>query len=198
MAQLEEAERMNRKRVLICITGASGAVYGVRLLRAVKSIGHETHLIVSKWGGTTLEHETGIRVASLLKEADHVYDEDDLAAGPSSGSFPLDAVAIVPCSMKTLAAVAHGYADNLIVRAADCALKERRRLILVPREAPYNSIHIRNMLIASRAGAMIFPASPPFWSRPSTIEQLVDGVVDRLLVHLGLADKPSIAWKEES
>jgi 4-hydroxy-3-polyprenylbenzoate decarboxylase len=112
-----------RRKILVCITGASGAVYGVHLIRQLKGLGHEVHLLVTKWGEVTLKHETGMSVEDLEKEAHKRYHEQDLTAGPASGSFPLDAVAIVPCSMKTLAGIAHGYADNLVARAADCAIK---------------------------------------------------------------------------
>jgi 4-hydroxy-3-polyprenylbenzoate decarboxylase len=172
---------MPPKKVLICMTGASGAIYGVRLLRAIKKEGHEVHLIISEWGAKTLTHETGITPSELAKEVDAVYDEKDLSAGPASGSFLLDAIVIIPCTMKTLAGIAHGYSDNLIVRAADCALKERRRLVIVPRETPLNLIHIRNMALVTRAGAIVIPASPAFWHRPKTIEDLVDSLVDRIL-----------------
>ncbi|NWF95168.1 MAG: UbiX family flavin prenyltransferase [Candidatus Thorarchaeota archaeon] len=188
---------MASKRVLVCITGASGAIYGVRLLRSLKRLGHEVHIIVSRWGAVTLAREADTEPAVLTREADAVYDENDLSAGPASGSFRLDSMAIVPCSMKTLASVAHGLADNLISRAADCCLKERRRLVLVPRESPYSIVHLRNMLLASRAGAIILPASPPFWSRPKTVDDLVDGLVDRMLVHLGVTQNTELEWTPE-
>ena len=186
-----------KKRILVCLTGASGAIYGVRLLRALKSNGHEVHLIISKWGEETLKYETGIDSETLAKEADFVYNEHDLAAGPASGTFPLDSVVVIPCSMKTLAGIAHGYADNLISRAADCSLKERRPLILVPRESPYNLIHIRNMAAVTEAGGMIIPACPAFWAKPKTIENLVDSVVERVLEHLGVSDNTRATWTGE-
>ncbi|MFX1416914.1 MAG: UbiX family flavin prenyltransferase, partial [Promethearchaeota archaeon] len=136
---------MTKKRILVCLTGASGAMYGVRLIRKLKEQGHEVHLIISKWGAGTLKYETNLTTKDLQGEADKIYDENDLYAGPASGSFHLDAIVIIPCSMKTMAGIAHGYADNLIARSADCALKERRKLILVPRETPLNLVHIRNM-----------------------------------------------------
>jgi 4-hydroxy-3-polyprenylbenzoate decarboxylase len=183
-----------KKRVLVCMTGASGAIYGIRLLRALKSEGHEVHLIVSKWGEETLKYETGLTGTDLGKEADFTYSESDLAAGPASGSFPIDSVVIVPCSMKTLAGVAHGYADNLVARAADCALKERRKLILVPRESPLNLIQIKNMALVTEAGAIVIPASPAFWSKPKTIEDLVDSVIERILSHIGINQDSAAKW----
>jgi 4-hydroxy-3-polyprenylbenzoate decarboxylase len=186
-----------KKRVLVCLTGASGAIYGVRLLRALKSNDHEVHLIVSKWGEETLRYETGIDSETLAKEADFFYNEHDLTAGPASGTFPIDSMVVIPCSMKTLAGIAHGYADNLIARAADCSLKERRKIIIVPRESPYNLIHIRNMAAVTEAGGIIIPASPAFWTKPKTIENLVDSVIERVLVHLGVSDDEQAIWTGE-
>ncbi|MHA1961494.1 MAG: UbiX family flavin prenyltransferase [Candidatus Thorarchaeota archaeon] len=188
---------MSSKRFLLCITGASGAVYGVRLLRALKSEGHEVHLIVTKWGEKTLSHELDLTKADLAKEADKVYDEDDMAAGPASGSFHLDAMVVIPCTMKTLAGIAHGYAENLVVRAADCSLKERRKLVLVPRETPLNLIHIRNMATVTEAGATIIPASPAFWHKPESIDDLVDSMIDRIMTHLNARMQTSIEWSGE-
>lgn len=186
-----------KKRVLVCLTGASGAIYGVRLLRALKSEGHEVHIIISKWGEETLKYETGITAETLEKEADYFYDEYDLAAGPASGTFPLDSMVVIPCSMKTLAGIAHGYADNLIARAADCSLKERRKLIIVPRESPLNLIHLRNMATVTEAGAIVIPASPAFWTKPKTIEELVDSVVERVLAHIGVPQDSAAQWTGE-
>ena len=191
-------EDMNKQQVLVCITGASGAIYGVRLIRTLKKLGHEVHLIISKWGAKTLEHETGIKAEELLNEADFNYDETNLAAGPASGSFYLDSMVIAPCSMKTLSGIAHGYADNLVVRAADCSLKEKRRLVLLTRETPMNLIHIRNMAQVTEAGASVFPASPAFWHKPQSIESLVDSLIDRVLTHLGILEKASFEWKGET
>lgn len=185
---------MNRKRVLVCITGASGTPYGVNLIRQLKQLGHEIHLIVTKWGQKTLQHETGLSVKELAKDVEHVYEEDDLSAGPASGSFHLDAMVIIPCSMKTLAGIAHGYADNLVVRAADCSLKERRPLVLVPRETPLNLVHIRNMEAVTEAGAVVMPASPAFWHKPRTVDDVVSAFVGRVLVHLNIHERPSIEW----
>ncbi len=187
-----------KKRVLVCLTGASGAIYGVRLIHALNAEGHKVHLIVSRWGEETMKYETGMTSDVLGKEADVTYSETDLAAGPASGSFPIDAMVVIPCSMKTLAGIAHGYADNLIARAADCSLKERRTLILVPRESPLNLIQIRNMAAVTEAGAIVIPASPAFWTRPKTIEELVDSVVERVLAHLGLSKDSAAKWTGES
>jgi len=187
-----------KKRVLVCLTGASGAIYGVRLLRALKEQNHEVHLIISKWGEETLKYETGMTGKDLSKEADFTYRETDLAAGPASGSYSIDAMVVIPCTMKTLAGIAHGYADNLIARAADCTLKERRKLILVPRESPLNLVNIRNMATVTEAGAIVIPASPAFWTKPKTIEELVDSVVERVLTHIGVKDDSRAVWTGES
>jgi 4-hydroxy-3-polyprenylbenzoate decarboxylase len=179
------------------MTGASGAIYGVRLIRALKKANVEVHLIVSRWAEETLKYEMDLNPTEIASEVDKVYDENDLAAGPASGSFSLDAMVVIPCSMKTLAGIAHGYADNLIARAADCSLKERRRLILVPRETPLNLIHIRNMASVTEAGAIVVPASPAFWHKPKTVEDVVDSVVERVLSHLSLASVDVAEWKGE-
>jgi 4-hydroxy-3-polyprenylbenzoate decarboxylase len=192
-----EANLMDKKRIFIGITGASGAIYGVRLIEALKAEGHEVHLVISRWGAETLTYETGLDVNALTSKVDKVYDENDQTAGPASGSFHLDAVVIIPCSMKTLAGIAHGYADNLITRAADCALKERRKLVLVPRETPLNLIHIRNMETVTQAGAIVIPASPAFWHRPKTIDDLVDSVIDRVLSHISSARESAAIWTGE-
>lgn len=185
---------MTKKRVLVAITGASGAIYGVRLIRALKSSGNEVHLIVSRWGEETLQYETGLDSKILSDEVDVIYGPDDLAAAPASGSYHLDAMVVIPCSMKTLAGIAHGYADNLVGRAADCSLKERRTLILVPRETPLNLIHIRNMAAVTEAGAIVIPASPAFWHKPESVEDLVDSVVDRVLSHISSPRESAAEW----
>ncbi len=188
---------MNKKRVFVGMTGASGAIYGVKLIKALKKAGHEIHLVVSQWGEKTLTYETEESKTSLANDVYKIYDENDLTAGPASGSFHLDAVVVVPCSMKTLAGIAHGYADNLISRAADCALKEREKLILVPRESPLNLIHIRNMERVTEAGAIIIPASPAFWHKPKTIDELVDSIVDRILSHINSERDSTVVWTGE-
>ncbi len=187
---------MSAKRILVCLTGASGAIYGVRTINMLKDLGHEVHLIISKWGKKTLEHEVGMTSEDLAMKVDVTYDEDDLAAGPASGSFHLDSMIIAPCSMKTLAGIANGYADNLISRAADCSLKEKKPLVLLVRETPMNLIHIKNMEVVTAAGATVFPASPAFWHKPTTIEGLIDGLIDRVLTHLHARERTNVTWKE--
>lgn len=163
------------------ITGASGAIYGVRLLEALKKHNVETHLIISSWGAEMIRYETELRVEDVKALASHVYDDNDLSARPSSGSFRLDGMVVIPCSMKTVAGIASGYTSTLLTRAADVALKEGRRLVLVPRETPFSAIHLRNMLELSRLGVTILPAMPGFYHKPKSVNDLVDHVVGKVL-----------------
>lgn len=173
-------------RVFVGITGASGVIYGVRLLTALRRLGAEVHLSVSRTAWRIIGEEVGLGEQEVKALADYYWDEDDLGAPPASGSFKLDATAIVPCSTKTLAAIANGLTLNLITRAAEVALKERRRLVLVIRESPLSLVHIRNMELAASAGAIIMPASPPFYGKPKTLEELVDFFVGRVLDAMGI------------
>ena len=168
-------------RLVVAITGASGIVYGKRLLEELKNRKIETHLIVSKAAEKVIEHELGLNKKDLEKLANHVYDVDELTAPLMSGSFKTDGMVIIPCSMKTLAGIAHGFADNLILRAADVALKEKRRLVVVPRETPLNIVHLRNMLAVAELGVFVVPAMPAFYHKPEKINDLVDFVVGRVL-----------------
>ena len=174
------------RRLVVAVTGATGTLYGVRLLQLLRGTDVETHLVVSRWGARTLIHETPFSLADVQKLATRAYPAADQGAAISSGSFLTLGMAIVPCSMRTLAAVAHGLADNLVHRAADVVLKERRRLILVPRETPLSLVHLRNLTLATEAGAVVLPAAPGFYHKPQQVRDLVDFVVQRLLDHLGL------------
>jgi len=178
-------ETEGSRRLVVAITGASGAILGIRLLQAARELDIETHLVVSAWAERTIEHETGYRVEEVLQLASVVHPRDDQAAAISSGSFPTRGMAVVPCSMKTLAASACGFADDLIHRAADVTLKERRRLVLVPREAPLSSIHLENMLKLSNLGAVILPPVPAFYTHPRSVDDVVDHVVARVLDQFG-------------
>lgn len=182
---------------VVAITGASGAIYGVELLRALHELGVRSHLIVSPTAAAILAYETGLTLDEVAALADWRHDPADHFAPLASGSYAwrLGGMAIVPCSMKTLAAVAHGYADNLIARAADVMLKERRRLVLVPRETPLSALHLRNMLTLAELGAVVLPPMPAFYGRPRTLEDLVQHTVQRLLCHLGLPVDPASGWQ---
>jgi 4-hydroxy-3-polyprenylbenzoate decarboxylase len=180
----------------VAITGATGAVYGVRLLEMLQESPVETHLVISPWGRRTLLHETKYSVDDVQRLASVSYLPNDQGAAISSGSFLTTGMAIVPCSMRTLSAVAHGLGDNLIHRAADVVLKERRRLLLAPREAPLNDIHLENMLKLSRMGVVICPPMPGFYQRPETLDDIVNQTVVRILDQFGIhLDSPG-RWGE--
>lgn len=171
-------------RYILGVTGASGAIYAVRMAMHLKKLGHEVSLIVTAPGCDVVKFEGQ---TALFDFADKVFNVDDFFAECASGSADYAGMAVVPCSMGTLGRIAAGTSDNLLVRSADVCLKERRPLVIVPREMPYNLIHIENMERVTRAGAIVIPASPQFYSRPATIEELVDTVVAKVLKHLGAA-----------
>lgn len=181
-------------RVVVGLTGATGAVYGVRLLQRLKAAGRETHLVASPAGILNVHHELGLDRKALEALADVAYAPADVGAAIASGSFATDAMVIAPCSMKTLASVAHGLSDNLLSRAADVALKERRRLVLMVRETPFNLAHLRNMTAVTEMGGIVFPPLPAFYHRPATIDAMVDETVERVLALLGLPDAHPQAW----
>jgi 4-hydroxy-3-polyprenylbenzoate decarboxylase len=186
--------------VTLAITGASGAPYGVRLLAALNEAGVPVQLIVSSTGWRLLDEELDIRSEAELRDRTGdwsrvvVYDNRDRGATPASGSAPSRGMAICPCSMGTLASIAAGTTRSLIERAADVVLKERRPLVLVPRETPYSAIHLENMLRVTRAGAVVLPAAPGFYHRPTRIEELVDFVVGRVLSQLGIEHGLGPRW----
>jgi flavin prenyltransferase len=173
-------------RIIVAITGATGAIYGVRLLAALDSLGVESHLIVSRWGEVTVQKETGLSAREIAAMASVVHSRENQAAPISSGSFRHDGMIVAPCSMKTLSAIRFGFADGLIARAADVTLKERRRLVLMTRETPLSDIHLENMLALSRMGAIIAPPAPAFYNNPRSIDDLVDHTVGRVLDLFGL------------
>ena len=181
-------------RLIIGITGATGTIYGVRLLQMLQETGIESHLILSKWGARTLIHETPYRLEQIQQMATHHYASQDQGAPISSGSFVTRGMVICPCSVRTLAAVAHGYGDSLIHRAADVVLKERRKLVLVVREAPLSDVHLENMLKLSRLGVTIFPPVPAFYNHPQTIEDIVDQTVMRVLDQFDIHLSSSKRW----
>jgi 4-hydroxy-3-polyprenylbenzoate decarboxylase len=181
-------------RIVVGITGATGAVYAVRLLARLKATGCETHLVASPAGVLNVHHELGLDRRALEALADHAYSPADVGAAIASGSFASDAMVVAPCSMRTLAAVAHGLSDNLLTRAADVILKERRRLILMVRETPFNLAHLRNMTSVTEMGGVIFPPLPAFYHRPQSIDELVDDTVERVLSLLGVTGASPKSW----
>src|SRR5712671_3820523 len=180
-------------RLIVGMTGATGVIYGVRLLQRLREAGVETHLVISKWGARTLLHETPYSREQVEALATEVYAAADMGAAISSGSFQTAGMIIAPCSVRTLAAIAHGYGDNLVHRAADVILKERRKLVLMVREAPLNDIHLENMLKLSRMGAVITPPVPAFYTNPQTLDDVVNQIVMRALdqfgIHLDVANR---------
>lgn len=174
-------------RLIVGISGASGVIYGIRLLEVLATQAHvETHLVLSPAARTTIQLETDREVEAVEAMATYVYRYGDIAAAISSGSFPIDAMAVVPCSMGTLSAIAASASDNLLERAADVTLKERRRLVLVPREAPLHLGHLRLMAQVTEIGAIVCPPSPGFYNRPATLEDLIDHTVGRLIDIIGI------------
>ena len=187
-------------RYIVGVTGASGSVYAVRLLEELLGSGHEVHLVVSQNGQDVMEYETGMTISPDFTIAHPegklvIHAHDDMFASISSGSFQTDGMAVVPCSMATLGEIAAGCSRNLIGRAADVCIKERRRLVLVPREMPLSPIHLRNMLSLSEAGAVIMPASPGFYHRPQSVKDIVDFVVSRILDTLGVENSLYQKWR---
>jgi flavin prenyltransferase len=183
------------RRVVVAITGATGAVYGVRLLEHLRAVpGVETHLVISDAAVLTLHQEVGLQRRDVELLAHVVHRNRDIGASIASGSFQTDGMVIAPCSMKTLAAVAHGLSDNLVARAADVILKERRRLILMVRETPFNLAHLRNMTAVTEMGGIVFPPLPSFYNRPASIEEMVDHTVARVLDLLGIDNSVAPRW----
>ena len=177
------------------MTGASGAIYGITLLKLLQKMPDiETHLVISGAGSITLTHEMGMSVDQANELADHVYNVHNISAAIASGSFTCEGMVIAPCSMRTLAAVAHGFCDNLITRSADVTLKERRKLVLVPREAPLNLAHIRNMASVTEMGGIIYPPVPAFYNHPQIIDDLVGQTVRRILQLFNITDSQLAVW----
>lgn len=183
------------RRLVVGLTGASGAVYAVRLLSRARELGVRTHLIVTPAGVLNAHHELGLDRKALEALADEAHAPGDVGACVASGSFATDAMVVAPCSMKTLASVAHGLGDNLLTRAADVTLKERRRLILMVRETPLNLAHLRNMVAVTEMGGIVFPPLPAFYNRPASIDELVADTVERVLALCGLEDARPQEWR---
>ena len=195
------------KTIVVAISGASGSIYGVRLIKALVENGCQVLILLSHAGRKVLAHEMGYdpqtSFLSFLWQygvdfdkgrVPEIFSQDEIASAPASGSFVHHGMAVVPCSMKTLSAIASGYADNLITRSCDVSLKERRTLVLVPRETPLSLIHLSNMTRAASAGAVILPPTPSFYTFPQTIEDLVDTIVARIMDHLGVAHNLGSRW----
>jgi 4-hydroxy-3-polyprenylbenzoate decarboxylase len=181
------------RRLIVAITGATGSLFGIRLLQVLQGSDVETHLVVSRWGARTLIHETPFTLAQVRRMATRSYAEGDQGAAISSGSFVTMGMVIAPCSVKTLGAITHGDGKDLVHRAADVVLKERRRLVLAVRESPLSEIHLENMLKLSRMGVVIAPPLPAFYNHPRTIDDLVNHTVGRLLdlfdIHVDVAER---------
>ncbi|RFU30792.1 hypothetical protein B7463_g5535, partial [Scytalidium lignicola] len=184
----------HRRRIIVAMTGATGSLMGIKVLIALRKLNVETHLIMSKWAEQTLKYETDYHPANVKALADYTYNINDMAARVSSGSFKTDGMIVVPCSMKSLAAIHSGFCDDLISRVADVMLKERRRVVLVARETPLSEIHLRNMLEVTRAGAIIFPPVPALYIKPASVDELVDQSVGRMLDLFDLDTNDFIRW----
>jgi flavin prenyltransferase len=183
------------RRLIVAITGATGAVYGIRMLQTLKRLpGAESHLLISNAGWLNIQHELQLAKDDVHRLADVVYSVRDVGASIASGSFATDGMIVAPCSMKTLASIAHGLSDNLIARAADVTLKERRRLVLLVRETPLNLAHLRNMTAITEMGGIIFPPLPAFYNRPSSIDEMVDETIARVLDTFALGPALAASW----
>jgi len=169
------------KRLIVGISGASGVIYGVRLLQALKTLPVESHLVMTRTAEVTLAHETRMKIADVRRLADVTYPIGDLAAAISSGSFRTIGMIVAPCSMRSLGEIAHGISSNLLTRAADVVLKERRRLVLVARETPLHTIHLRNLVAVSELGAIVAPPMPAFYNKPKTLDDIINHTVGRIL-----------------
>jgi 4-hydroxy-3-polyprenylbenzoate decarboxylase len=183
-------------RIIVGISGATGAIFGIRILEALRDKGVETHLVMSKWAETTIALETSYSVADVTKLASFVHSPMNQAASISSGSFRVDGMIIAPCSMKTLASIRIGYTDGLLARAADVVLKERKKLVLLTRETPLNDIHLENMLTLSRMGAVILPPAPAFYNKPASVDDIVNHIVARTLDQFDIDNNLTKRWKD--
>jgi len=183
------------ERVVIAITGASGAIYGIRALQMLREAGAESHLIISAAGKVTISQETDWKVSDVVELAAVHYDPHDIAAAIASGSFAVQGMIVIPCSIKTLSGIANSYAEDLIVRAADVTLKEGRPLVLVVRETPLHRGHLRLMDLAARAGAILFPPVPAFYGRPQSLDEVISATVGRALLRLGIDNPAYTRWQ---
>ena len=174
-------------RIIVAISGATGVIYGIKLLKALqKNKIFETHLLITPWAERIIKSETNFSIKQIISYASYYYEINDFDAPIASGSFKTDGMVVVPCSMKTLSAIAHGYANNLITRSADVIIKEQRKLILVPRETPLSTIHLENMIKLTRLGIVILAPMPAFYFKPESLNEIVDHLVNKILDHLGI------------
>ncbi|PKM49374.1 MAG: aromatic acid decarboxylase [Firmicutes bacterium HGW-Firmicutes-7] len=191
------------KKIVIGITGASGSIYAKRIIEVLLPMGYELHVICTENGRKVMKYETGTDIDEWIKHLKdhyatiHIEDIQDMFSGVASGSYPYDAVIIIPCSMGTLAEISQGYAKNLLTRAADVAIKENRKLIIVPRETPFNAIHLENMLKLSRLGVALIPAMPGFYHHPQSVQDIVDFVVGKILDYLSIENNLFKKWRNE-
>ncbi len=185
---------MSAARLIVGVTGATGAVYAVQLLQRARALGLQTHLVLTAAGVLNAHHELGLDRRAMEALADVAYAPADVGACIASGSFATAAMVVTPCSMKTLAAIAHGLSDNLLTRAADVVLKERRRLVLMVRETPFNLAHLRNMTAVTEMGGIVFPPLPAFYHRPASIDEMVADTVERVLALVGASGAEPQAW----
>ena len=181
--------------IVVAITGASGVIYGIRLLETLKELKIENSLIISDAAKTVINSETDWKIEDIIELADNYYEFDDLTASINSGSFKFESLAIVPCSMKTLSSIANGYGDNTITRVADVSLKEKRCTVIVPRETPLRTAHIKNMLTLSQEGAIILPAMPGFYSNHDTVDEQIDFIVGKILDSLKIENNLFKRWE---
>ena len=183
------------KKIVVGITGASGSIYAVRLIEVLREQGIEVYAVITDSGQRVLDYECGVTMEELSRRVDVLYPNTDVGAAIASGSFRMDAMVVLPCSMKTAGALAHGVTDDLLTRAADVTLKEGRRLLLVPRETPMHEIHLENLLRLARAGGVVMPAAPGFYHRPETLDDLVNMMVGKILDRLGIEAELFTRWR---
>jgi polyprenyl P-hydroxybenzoate/phenylacrylic acid decarboxylase-like protein len=196
MAELEEKNESRIRRFVVAVTGASGAIYGLNLLKALRNTPDiETHLVVSPTGWRTIAHELDMGPREFAALADYMHDASDVGATIASGSFRCEGMVVAPCSMHTLAAIAHGLANSLLTRAADVMLKERRKLVLLARETPLHLVHLRNMQAVTEMGAIVMPPVPAFYLKPHSIEDIVDHTVSRVLDQFDVPHRISSRWR---
>lgn len=184
-------------KLIVGISGATGAIYGIRLLEALNHVGVESHLVMSSWAEKTISIETNYSVEEVKALASHTYNSSNQAAIISSGSYITDGMILAPCSMKSLASISYGLADNLLSRAADVILKEKRKLVIIPRESPLNQIHLENMLRLSKMGVVILPPMPAFYNKPETVDDIVNHTVARTLDQFGIDNQLTKRWLQK-